>query len=89
MVNDWGCQRPSPAIDVYEVLRSLSLKHEGVSRERGQEEGHMQAFVVTLGRTGGGSSTFKVIVHAATPDMARRAAIHQNPGYAAQAVRAA
>lgn len=44
----------------------------------------MVAYEVTLGH--GGSGTFKVIVHAATPDMARRNAEHMNPGYVAQSV---
>lgn len=48
----------------------------------------MQSFEVTMSRAGGGSGIFKVIVHAATPDMARRTAEHQHPGYAAQAVKA-
>ena len=49
----------------------------------------MRTFEVTMGRPGGGSGTFKVVVHASTPDMARRTAEHQNPGYAAHAVKAA
>lgn len=49
----------------------------------------MQTFEVTMGRPGGGGGIFKVIIPAATPDMARRNAEHQNPGYAAQAVRTA
>lgn len=44
-------------------------------------------YEVTLTRAGGGSGSFKVTVHASTPDEARRAAEHQNPGYSAQAVR--
>ena len=45
----------------------------------------MARWEVTMGR--GGSGTFKVQVHAGTPDEARRAAEAQNPGYNAQAVR--
>lgn len=49
----------------------------------------MRAFKVTLGRRGGGSGTFTVVVHAATPDAARRTAEGQNPGFAALAVGSA
>jgi len=42
-----------------------------------------------MGRPGGGSGTFKVVVHASTPDAARKAAEAQNPGMKAQAIRAA
>jgi hypothetical protein len=42
---------------------------------------------VKMGRPGGGSGTFVVVVHASTPDQARRSAEAQNPGYVAQAVR--
>jgi hypothetical protein len=48
----------------------------------------MQAFEVVMGRSGGGSGRFVVVIHAASPDMARRIAMHQNSGYAALAVRA-
>lgn len=48
----------------------------------------MQTYVVTMGRRGGGSGTFKVIVHALTPGMARHTAEAQYPGMSAQAVRA-
>lgn len=48
----------------------------------------MQTYEVRLGRAGGGSATFTVMVTAGTPDMARRAAEAQNPGYKALAVRA-
>lgn len=47
----------------------------------------MASWEVTMGRAGGGSGTFKVVVHAGTPDQARRAAETQNQGYRAQAVR--
>lgn len=47
----------------------------------------MAQWEVKMGRAGGGSGTFKVTVHAGTPDEARRAAEAQNPGYSAQAVR--
>lgn len=47
----------------------------------------MAKFEVTMGRPGGGSGTFTVQVHAATPDEARRIAMSQNTGYSAQAVR--
>ena len=45
----------------------------------------MAKYEVTLGK--GGSGTFKTELHASTPDEARKAAEHQNPGYTAQAVR--
>ena len=47
----------------------------------------MASWEVTMGRKGGGSGTFKVVVNAGTPDQARRAAEAQNPGFSAQAVR--
>lgn len=48
----------------------------------------MQAFEVVMGRSGGGSGRFVVVIHAATPDMARRIAMRQNSGYVALAVKA-
>lgn len=48
----------------------------------------MQTYIVTMGRHGGGAGTFKVIVYALTPGMARHTAESQYPGYSAQAVRA-
>ena len=48
----------------------------------------MQTFEVTMGRPGGGSGTFKAMIHAATQDIARRTAERQNPSYSAQAVKA-
>lgn len=47
----------------------------------------MAKFEVKMGRPGGGSGTFVVVVHASTQDQARRSAEAQNPGYKAQAVR--
>lgn len=47
----------------------------------------MATYSVTMGRPGGGAGTFIVIVHALTPDMARRIAEAQYPGFSAQAVR--
>ena len=47
----------------------------------------MNTYAVKMGRRGGGSGTFVVIVHALTPDMARNIAMSQYPGFAAQAVR--
>lgn len=47
----------------------------------------MAEYEVVMGRAGGGSGTFTTRVHAATPDQARAAAEHQNPGYSAHAVR--
>lgn len=47
----------------------------------------MAKFEVKMGRPGGGSGTFVVVVNAGTPDQARRSAEAQNPGYKAQAVR--
>lgn len=49
----------------------------------------MPEYIVKMGRAGGGSPTFEVRVFAGTPDMARRAAEAQNPGYVAQAARRA
>ncbi len=46
----------------------------------------MAKFEVKLGRPGGGSGTFVIVVNAGTPDEARRAAEAQNPGYSAQSV---
>lgn len=48
----------------------------------------MQAYEVTMGRGGGGSGRFIVVIRAASPDMARRIAAHQNVGYSALAVKA-
>lgn len=47
----------------------------------------MPQWEVKMGRPGGGSGTFVIVVFAGTPDQARRAAEAQNPGYKAQAVR--
>ena len=47
----------------------------------------MQIFEVTMGRQGGGSGTFKVVVHAVSPDETRRSAAAQNPGYVGQSVK--
>ena len=47
----------------------------------------MATWEVTMGRAGGGSGTFKVVVHASSPDQARRTAEAQNPEYSAHAVR--
>ena len=47
----------------------------------------MAPYLVTMSRPGAGSGTFKVHVHAATPDEARRIAERQNAGYSAQAVQ--
>lgn len=49
----------------------------------------MAPYIVTMSRPGGGSGTFKVQVHASTPDEARRIAENQNAGYSAQAVQRA
>lgn len=46
----------------------------------------MQLYEVTIGK--GGSGTFKLQIHAQTPDQARTIAESQYPGYRAQAVRA-
>lgn len=46
----------------------------------------MARYEVKMGRTGGGSGTFVVTVHASTPDQARQTAEAQNPGYRAQSV---
>lgn len=47
----------------------------------------MAQYEVRMSRPGGGSINFKVVVHAGTPDEAKRAAEAQNPGYRSQAVR--
>lgn len=49
----------------------------------------MNTYAVTMGRVGGGSGTFVVIVAARTPDMARRTAMSQYPSFSAQAVKVA
>lgn len=46
----------------------------------------MAKFEVKMSRPGGGGGTFAVLIHASTPDEARRAAEAQNPGYSAQSV---
>jgi hypothetical protein len=46
----------------------------------------MPMWEVKMNRAGGGSGTFVVVVHAATPDGARRTAEAQNPGFKPQAV---
>ena len=48
----------------------------------------MNSYAVTMGRAGGGSATFVVVVFALTPAMARRMASSQHPGFVAHAVRA-
>lgn len=50
-------------------------------------EAEIRAFEVTVGSTGSGIGTFKVIVHAATPDMARRDTELQNAGNVSHSVR--
>ena len=45
----------------------------------------MAQYEVKLGK--GGSATFKIVIHAGTPDEARRIAMTQYPGYNAQSVR--
>ena len=47
----------------------------------------MAKFEVKMSRPGGGSGTFVIVVHAGTPDEARRSAEAQNPGYSAQSVQ--
>lgn len=47
----------------------------------------MAKFEVKMGRPGGGSGTFVVVINASSPDQARRSAEAQNPGYKAQAVK--
>lgn len=47
----------------------------------------MSQWEVKMGRPGGGSPTFVVLVYAGSPDMARTSAQAQNPGYKAQSVR--
>jgi hypothetical protein len=47
----------------------------------------MPQWEVKMSRPGGGSGTFVVYVHAGSPDLARRSAEAQNPGYSAQSVR--
>lgn len=48
----------------------------------------MQTYSVTMGRPGGGSASFKVIVFALSPGMARATAQAQYPSFSAHAVRA-
>lgn len=47
----------------------------------------MPQWEVRMGRKGGGSGSFVVIVFAGTDQQARRSAEAQNPGYVAHAVR--
>jgi hypothetical protein len=47
----------------------------------------MMSWTVTMARAGGGSGVFRVVVNAATPDGARKAAEAQNPGYKAISVK--
>jgi hypothetical protein len=47
----------------------------------------MNTYSVRLGRPGGGSPTFSVIVYGLSPAMARAAAMAQYPDYAVHAVR--
>lgn len=47
----------------------------------------MAQWEVRMGRKGGGSATFVVLVFADTDSQARRSAEAQNPGYVAQSVR--
>jgi hypothetical protein len=46
----------------------------------------MAMYRVKMGRPGGGSGTFEVMIPASTPDEARRIAESQYPNYKAQAV---
>ena len=47
----------------------------------------MNSYVVRMGRAGAGSGTWTVVVHASTPDEARRIAESQNTGYSAHSVK--
>lgn len=47
----------------------------------------MTTYSVTLGRPGGGSATFTLIVYGLSPGMARATALSQYPGYAVHSVR--
>lgn len=47
----------------------------------------MKGYVVTMGRPGGGAGTFSLVIWALTPDMARRTASAQYPGFSAHSVR--
>jgi hypothetical protein len=47
----------------------------------------MSQWEVKMGRAGGGSPTFVILVYAGTPNMARASAEAQNSGYKAQSVR--
>lgn len=47
----------------------------------------MNTYSVTLGRPGGGSPTFIVIVYGLSPAMARATATAQYPGYSVHAIR--
>ena len=47
----------------------------------------MNTYSVRLGRPGGGSGTFTVIVYGLSPAMAQATAMAQYPGYSVHAVR--
>lgn len=47
----------------------------------------MSTYEVTMDRAGGGSATFKMIVHGYSVNNARRAAEAQNPDFKAQAIK--
>lgn len=48
----------------------------------------MNTYIVTMGRPGGGAGTFKVIIYALSPAMAKFTSESQYAGYVAHAVRA-
>ena len=47
----------------------------------------MATYIVTMGRPGGGAGTFRITISGLTPDMARKTATAQFPGYSVQSVR--
>lgn len=49
----------------------------------------MVTYIVTLGRPGSGAGTFKAIIHALTPGMARSIATTQYPAFSVHAVKVA
>jgi hypothetical protein len=57
------------------------------SQSKSQGSHAMSTYEVTMGRAGGGSAAFRVIVHGNSVNDARRAAEAQNPNFKAQAIK--
>lgn len=51
------------------------------------EWGCVMHYEVKLGRPGGGSVVFSIVIPAGSPDIARRIAMQQFPGYSVRAVK--